>query len=224
MWTYRGADKSLAWPGGNEVIFMSEWREFPSAPYLVGKKILDSSRLDVVEIARVPNMLPSLFPSRSSQGYCQHPSSCSVGPKPFNLFYQKSQYIAANQPLPMVYCSSLCGNISEEIKIRHTIEWNYILVANAVFESLFGRLHEIRTRKFHRSCHRPGVAQSVPGSYGSQISWQRHRMVVRLCQPYHQEISLVVISVRVDPRAVVQSEGFYGNENFQWSNQRPSDL
>jgi hypothetical protein len=27
------------------------------------KKIYDSSRLDVVEIARVPDMLPSLFPS-----------------------------------------------------------------------------------------------------------------------------------------------------------------
>ena len=32
--------------------FQSEWREFPSAPCLAEKKI-DSSRLDVVEIARV---------------------------------------------------------------------------------------------------------------------------------------------------------------------------
>jgi hypothetical protein len=31
--------------------------------------------------------------------------------------------------------------------------------------------------------YRPRVAQRVPGSYGSQISWQRHRMVVS-CQPY----------------------------------------
>ena len=44
--------------------FLSEWREFPSAPCLAGKKKLDdSSGLDVVEIARVPDMLPSLFPS-----------------------------------------------------------------------------------------------------------------------------------------------------------------
>ena len=36
------------------LIFVSEWREFPSAPYLVRKKKLDeSSRLDVVENARV---------------------------------------------------------------------------------------------------------------------------------------------------------------------------
>jgi hypothetical protein len=35
------------------LIFLSEWREFPSAPCLAGKKKLDNSRLDVVEIARV---------------------------------------------------------------------------------------------------------------------------------------------------------------------------
>jgi hypothetical protein len=47
-------------------MFLSQWREFPSAPCLVGKKKLDDSvRLDVVEIARVPDMLPSLFPSWS---------------------------------------------------------------------------------------------------------------------------------------------------------------
>ena len=48
-------------------MFLSKWREFISAPCLAGgKKILDgSSRLDVVEIARVPDMLPSMFPSWS---------------------------------------------------------------------------------------------------------------------------------------------------------------
>jgi len=46
-------------------MFLSEWREFPSAPCLAGNKLHDSSRLDVVEIARVPDMLPSLFPSWS---------------------------------------------------------------------------------------------------------------------------------------------------------------
>ena len=51
---------------GNKLMFLSEWREFPSAPCLAGKKKLDdSSRLDSVEIARVPDMLPSLFPSWS---------------------------------------------------------------------------------------------------------------------------------------------------------------
>ena len=43
-------------------MFLSEWREFPSKPCLAGKKKLDdSSRLNVVEIARVPDMLPSLI-------------------------------------------------------------------------------------------------------------------------------------------------------------------
>jgi len=50
-------------------MFLSEWREFPSAPRLAGERgggeIDDSSRLDVVEIARVPDMPPSLFPSLS---------------------------------------------------------------------------------------------------------------------------------------------------------------
>jgi len=36
------------------VMYLSEWREFPSAPCLAEKKILDdNSLLDVVEIARV---------------------------------------------------------------------------------------------------------------------------------------------------------------------------
>jgi len=52
----------------NKLMFLSEWREFPSAPCLAEKNKIkpdDSSRLDVVEIARVPDMLPSLFPSWS---------------------------------------------------------------------------------------------------------------------------------------------------------------
>jgi len=80
-------------------MFLSEWREFPSAPCMCSvyyrgadkslarqgrkqanvsvrmacisldtlpcrkKKLGVSSRLDVVEIARVPDVLPSLFPS-----------------------------------------------------------------------------------------------------------------------------------------------------------------
>jgi len=38
------------------LMFLSEWREFPSAPCLAERKenkLDDSSRLDVVEIARV---------------------------------------------------------------------------------------------------------------------------------------------------------------------------
>jgi len=46
-------------------MFLSAWREFPSAPCRAGKNLDESSLLDVVEIARVPDMLPSLFPSWS---------------------------------------------------------------------------------------------------------------------------------------------------------------
>jgi hypothetical protein len=35
------------------LMFLSEWREFPSAPCLAGGGFHDSSRLHVVEIARV---------------------------------------------------------------------------------------------------------------------------------------------------------------------------
>ena len=35
------------------LMFLSELRDFPSAPCLAGKRNLDSLRLDVVEIARV---------------------------------------------------------------------------------------------------------------------------------------------------------------------------
>ena len=52
---------------GNKLMFLSEWREFSSSAYCLagGKKLDDSSRLGVVEIARVLDMLPSLFPSWS---------------------------------------------------------------------------------------------------------------------------------------------------------------
>ena len=46
-------------------MFLSEWREFPSAPCLARKKEIldDSSRLHIVEMPEVPDMLPSLFPA-----------------------------------------------------------------------------------------------------------------------------------------------------------------
>jgi len=34
-------------------MFLSEWREFPSAHFLARNKKLDSSHLDVFEVARV---------------------------------------------------------------------------------------------------------------------------------------------------------------------------
>jgi len=46
-------------------MFLTEWREFPSAPCLAGKKIDDNSRLDVVEITHVLDMLASFFLSWS---------------------------------------------------------------------------------------------------------------------------------------------------------------
>ena len=68
--------------------------------------------------------------------------------------------------------------------------------------------------KVSQSRYRPGVTWTVPESLGSQISWQRHRMVVRLSalttgRFYPQEIILVLISVRgwVETKAIVRPEG-----------------
>ena len=45
---------TVTYYGPVPLMFLSEWHEFPTAPCLAGKKKLDdSSRLDVVEIARV---------------------------------------------------------------------------------------------------------------------------------------------------------------------------
>ena len=45
---------TVAYDGACSLMFLSEWREFPWSPCLAGNKGLhDSSRLDVVEIARV---------------------------------------------------------------------------------------------------------------------------------------------------------------------------
>jgi len=72
-------------------------------------------------------------------------------------------------------------------------------------------LHNVKVRQ---SRYRPGVTQGVPGSWGSQTAWQRHRMVVRLSalrigHLYPQEMFLALISVQgwVDPRAIVRSDG-----------------
>ena len=61
---YRSADKSLARPGRKQANVSLRMALISFGALLCRKKNLDdSSRLDVVEIARVPDMLLSLFPS-----------------------------------------------------------------------------------------------------------------------------------------------------------------
>jgi len=62
---YRGADKSLDRPGRKQanVSVRMACISFGALPCRKKKKLDDSLRLDVVEIARVSEMLPSLFSS-----------------------------------------------------------------------------------------------------------------------------------------------------------------
>ena len=65
---YRGADKSFARPGRKQanVSVRITWISFGA--FLCRKKLDDSSRLDVVEIASVPDMLQSFFPYWLGEG------------------------------------------------------------------------------------------------------------------------------------------------------------
>jgi len=63
---HMGANKSLARPGRKQanVSVRMAWISFGALPCRK-KKLDDSSLLDVVEIAHVPEIIPSLFPSWS---------------------------------------------------------------------------------------------------------------------------------------------------------------
>jgi len=63
--TYRGVEKSLARPGRKQANVSVRTARISSGALPAGGGPDDSSRLDDVEIARVPDMLPSLFPSWS---------------------------------------------------------------------------------------------------------------------------------------------------------------
>ena len=63
VYLYRGVDKYLAPPGRKNRCFCQNGVNFLQRLALQEEKIDFSSRLDVVEIARVPDMLPSWFPS-----------------------------------------------------------------------------------------------------------------------------------------------------------------
>jgi len=103
-------------------------------------------------------------------------------------------------------CSKICNFLELVFRTITSENWSR-------FE-----IHQIsswhKLKKVKRSPYRTGLGKRVPGSYDSQISWQRHRMVVRMSslgtvRVYPHEIDLILISVRgrVDPMAIVRPEG-----------------
>ena len=81
-------------------------------------------------------------------------------------------------------------------------------------------LTEMNKSKGKRSRNRPGVAQRVPGSLGSQISWHSAREggeVVSLTHRPHLPpgmfLALIFTRGWVDPRAMVRSEGSMSLKN-----------
>ena len=115
---------------------------------------------------------------------------------------------------PVAYCPYL-SMFRLQLKVSTT--WNFVYLIDKISRNVKSSDHPVKRGK--QSRYRPGEALRFPGSYLSQISLKRHRMVVG-CQPKAptaftpQEIFLVLISVRgwVDPEAIVRSEGFYVNE------------
>ena len=76
--------------------------------------------------------------------------------------------------------------------------------------------------KVRQSRYRPGVAQRIPGSLGSQISWQRHKIVVRLSAlctgclyPRKCSWCSFLLEAESTPGPYCDRKDFYVNKKFQ---------
>jgi len=117
--SYRGADKSLARPGRKQanVSFRMAWISFGVLPCRKKKKELDdSSRLDVVEIARVSDMLRACFlPGRAKD---------LSAPRYLNNINLKIYELL---PWNVEVYNSADG-INEAVRCRRTVSINYFLL------------------------------------------------------------------------------------------------
>ena len=106
----------------------------------------------------------------------------------FEIFTYIWQYSCVKTAIPLHNCLPLVNQHNEgdsprkptsQIKITQCGD---LFVLSCVIDQVHFVLTPWRNIKVNQSRYRPGVAQSVPGSLGSQISWQQHSMMV--CQPY----------------------------------------
>ena len=103
-------------------MFLSEWCEFPSAPCLAVKKLDDSSRLDVVEIARVPDVLLSCFCFLSGLRTYQHSQyvDCTTGytteGSQFDFAQGQRIFLSSETSLPITGHTQPLIRLAPEIK------------------------------------------------------------------------------------------------------------
>jgi len=74
-------------------MFLSEWREFPSAPCLAGKKSLMTARVSMLLKSRAsPDMLPNFFSFLVGLSTYQHPGTFSHKDKCVNMSQDKDKW------------------------------------------------------------------------------------------------------------------------------------
>jgi hypothetical protein len=119
----------------------------------------------------------------------QNANFALIVPQKYQVFYHISCNFVVEKHISVVFTSINTGKIwkccyERTIKrVFFVFSWTATLLAEEVeFRRPLDDAYVTNEGywKVKQSRYRSGLAQRVPGSDGSQTSWQRHRMVVRL--------------------------------------------